>query len=265
MGQNIFIPNGGGGGGGSGSSFLTNMVADGGNEYVNYGFDEGGGEAFYSTSDYSFIVAFRVVQENIGADQYPVLRVYDNETPDVGWSIFVSGSDRVCASIDAQIFTPDTSDMPLGRVFFAILTHKGSGGSDYYLNGRYMISNSVVQAPGGSMSIEVGGGGTPTLDFVEYIGFGYIESSLSGSQVCDMYMASLDAGRVVIPAAIVDGAPYVVYNADVGLADPALWVPEFNTLLAPSLPAIPNGIATGTVITAPFHVAHSGWASVPPN
>ena len=267
MGQQVFIPHSGGGGGGAGSSFLTNMVAGGGAQYVDYGFDGGGGgEAFYTTQNYSFIVAFRVVQENLDAAQYPVLTVYDNETPDVGWNVFVSGTNRICATIDAQIFTPDVSDMPLGRVFFAILTHKNTGSSKYYLNGRFMIENNVVQnVPGNSISIVVGGGGDPTKDFVEYLGFGYIESQLSDEQVCDMYIASQDAGRVVIPDAIVDGAPYVVYNADVGFADPSLWVPEFNTLLAPSLPAIPNGIATGTVITAPFHVAHSGWADVPPN
>jgi hypothetical protein len=263
MGQNIFIPNGGGGGGG-GASFLTDLVAGNGAQYVDYGFATGG-EFFYPDGAFSTIVAFRVVQEDFDAVQIPVITVSDANSN--GWSIFISGAKKVCASLDAQIFTPDISDMPLGRVFIAILTYESGGNeANYYLNGRFMVdSNNPPAAVTLPVSFIVGGGGSPTKDFVEYLGFGYIEAELTAEQVCDVYIASQDAAKVVIPASISSETSYVIYNADTGLTNPALWVPEFNTFAAPSLPAIPNGIAAGTVITAPFHVAHSGWASVPPN
>lgn len=267
MGQNVFIPHSGGGGaGGAGTSFLTDLLSNAGANYVDYGFafPGGGGDAFYPTGDFSVIAAFRVVQENLIGELIPVLRLEDGAGK--GWTVFISGANKVCASVDAQTLTPDVCDIPLGRVFIVTLTHAAAGDTSLYINGRFLVNTNVIQpAATQPVSFLVGSSGQVSHDYIEYVGFTFASIALNDDEVAQSYMASMDAGRVVMPLAIVGANLYVTFNADVGLTPATTWVPEFNTLAAPSLPAIPNGIATGTVITAPFHVAHSGWADVPPN
>jgi hypothetical protein len=265
MGQQVFIPNSGGGGG-AGSVFLTDVVSDDGATWVDYGFalPGGGGEAFYSTDPFSAVVAFRVVQENVAGGLIPVMSVVDSGLAGGGWQFFINPTSKVSAAVAGQNLIPDVSNLPLGRVFIATLTYDGAA-ANLYLNGRFMVqTGALMPAVTNPVSIIVGGAGVPVTDFIEYIGFGYSQSLFTAAQVAAIYMASQDAGRVVFPTSTVIETPYAIYNADVGFSNLALWVPEFNVSLgAPSLPAIPSGIATGTLLTAPFHVAHSGWADVP--
>jgi hypothetical protein len=182
-----------------------------------------------------------------------------------GWKFFISPLDLISADLNTQNLIPNTSDLPLGRVFFAVLVYKTSGQASIYINGRFLVSTGAAMDPvTAPVSIIVGSSGAPNRDFIEYLGFAFIDdNALSTREVGETYIACQDAGRVAIPPALVIETNYVVYNADTGLTNLALWVPEINTMGAPSLPAIPNGIATGTLLTAPFHVAHSGWAAPP--
>lgn len=264
MGQQVFIPNSGGGA--AGSVFLTDLKV--GANFVDYGFalPGGGGEIFYPANNiFTATIAFRVVQENLASESIPLLTVVDSAG--TGWGFFINPNNKVSAQVDNQPLIPDVSNCPLGRVFIATLTHASNGDTNLYLNGRFMIqTSSTLPSVTTPVSILIGGSGSWTKDFIEYVGFGYIDSrALLDEAVATMYMASQDAGKVVFPASVVPDDNYVIYNADTGLTNTALWVPEVNTFGAPDLPAVPNGLPTGTLLTAPFHVAHSGWADVPPN
>jgi hypothetical protein len=263
MGQQVFIPNAGGAGGNNGSVFLTDLYSDG--DYVDYGFalPGGGGDVFYSGEKFSAVLVFRVVQENLLSITIPLLTVVDSAA--TGWGFFINSLSEVCAQVDAQNLIPEVCNLPLGRVFVATLTHASAGETNLYLNGRFMVQTSAPQpAVTAPVSILIGGSGAWTKDFIEYIGFGFIDGKqLEDDEVSSVYIATQDAGKLVFPATTVVGETYVVYNAATGLSNTALWVPEINTISAPDLPAVPSGIAAGTLLTAPFHPAHSGWADVP--
>lgn len=257
MGQQVFIPNGGGSSSGD-AVFLTDLF-DGGS-YVDYGLLAGGADVFYTTGfNYCIFIAFRVVQENFFSENIPIITVLDAVSN--GWRFFISTDSKVCARVDAQDFIPGTCDLPLGRVFIAALDVEVNGG-EFYLHGRRMATEGLLlTAPAvAPVTLILGGEGSWTKDFIEYIGFGYVRKFLSAEEISDVTIASQDAERIVFPASVVGAAPFVIYNAASGLSNPALWTPSQNTLGAPDLPAIPNGIPVGTLLNAPFHVAHSGWA-----
>lgn len=264
MGQQVFIPNAGSSAGG-GAVFLTDLRSGAG--YVDYGLPlpAGGADVFYTDGfNYCIFIAFRVVQENLFSENIPILTVLDAASN--GWRFFINTENKVCGGVDAVEFVPDTCDIPLGRVFIAALDVEVNGG-EFYLHGRRMNTEGLpgtvsAVAP---VTLVLGGEGSWTKDFIEYIGFGFINRFLSVDEIATVTIACQDAERIVFPASIFPGStPNVIYNAASGLSNPSLWTPSQNTLGAPDLPAIPNGVPVGTLLNAPFHVAHSGWADVPP-
>jgi hypothetical protein len=266
MGQQVFIPRGGNNSG-ENAIFLSQLYDAG--AYVDYGLPlpAGGAGVFYTTGfNYCIFVAFRVVQENTLAENIPILTVSDAASN--GWRFFINSNNKVCARADAVDFIPDTCNTPLGRVVIATLDVEVNGG-ELYLHGRQVATVALPDTVSSvaPVTLVLGGGGSWTQDFIEYVGFGFINKFLSSEEVAEAAIASQDAGRIVFPASVVGSAPFatpfVIYNASSGLADPAVWVPSQNTLGAPNLPAIPNGIPVGTLLRAPFYVAHSGWADVP--
>lgn len=261
MGQQIFIPHAGGSA--VGARFLTNLVANGGADYVDYGL-AAGGDVFFPSSitGFSAVFAFRAVQTNpvAGPQDYPLAQCVDDVGN--GWQFRISASSKIYGDISTGSLVPDRSDMPMGRVFFATLTQKNTGNGDLYINGRIVATTPCPQpALVAPVRILLGGNGTPVRNYVQYLGFAFMPSWLSSAEVSQIYEASQDARRIVFPAAIAVN-PHAIYNVETGLANTALWVPESNTMGAPNLPAINNGIAAGTLLTAPFHAAHSGWARV---
>lgn len=263
MGQQIFIPHSSGGGGGAtpDSVFLAGLYQSGA-AYVDYGL-ETGADIFYSASDFSAVLVFRIVRENVDALVYPLLEITDSDGSEV--LFFIDADSKIAVSCNGTIITPDTCELPLGRVFVVTFTRAADGSASLYLNGLYMrTETTVISAVVPPVSILFGGNGDWSENFAEYLGFAYIGSlELNADQVADIYMATQDAGRLVVPPAIVSEESFVVYNSDTGLTNIALWVPEFNTISAPDLPAIPNGLATGTLLPAPYYPAHSGWADIP--
>lgn len=264
MGQQIFIPHSGDGGGGNAGSVFLSRLYDAGNN-VDYGFalPGGGANLFYGGGDFTAVVAFRVVKDNSGAITIPVLTVVDDAG--TGWSFFINSSNRVCAQVDGQNLVPDTSDLPLGRVFIATLTHAAGGDTNLYINGRFLANTSAPQPAVTAPVSLLAGGSSWDKDYLEYIGLAFFSDKVfTADEVAAGYISSQDAGLLAFPPGIITEESYVLYNADGGLTNLALWVPEANTIAAPSLPAIPGGLPTGALLTAPFHVAHSGWSDEPP-
>lgn len=261
MGQQIFIPNGGGGGGGNGvqkSTFVTEMVST--PNFVQYGLATGG-DVFWNDVAFTAVVAFRVVQETPDESiPIPILVVVNNAgESSEDWQFQINGFNLLKAAVGNGGLDPEETYIPLGRVIFATITY-APGDAKLYLNGLLMAEAApTIAGIGGPVSIRLGTGDI-SKDYIQYIGFGFIADTLSEISVANVFIASQDDGRIVFPAADIE-APYVIYNADTGLSNLALWVPEFNTLGAPNLPAINGGIATGTLLLAPFHVAHSGYAT----
>jgi hypothetical protein len=267
MGQQIFIPNNGGGGSSSSDAvFLTNLFDEDGAGYVDYGLPSGA-DVFYTDGfNYCAFVAFRVMRENNSGVSLSLLKVVDSAGN--GWRFFINTDNKICAMVDGDIeFVPSTCDIPLGRVFIAAIDVEVSGG-EFYLHGRRMSTQGLPDtvAAVAPVSITLGGESTWNKDYIEFIGFGFINRFLEIDEVAIVTLASQDAERIVFPASIFpDSTPNVIYNAASGLSNLALWTPSQNTLGAPDLPAIPSGVPTGTLLSAPFHVAHSGWAGfVPP-
>jgi hypothetical protein len=267
MGQQIFIPNNGGGGSSSSDAvFLTGLFNEDGAGYVDYG---GDGSVFYTDGfNYCAFIAFRVMRENNSGVPLSLLTVVDGAGN--GWRFFISSDNKVCALVDAVEFVPITCDIPLGRVFIAAIDVEVNGG-EFYLHGRRMatqgLPDTVPAGPNVAITLgsDDGGESTWNKDYVEYIGFGFINRFLEIDEVAIVTLASQDAERIVFPASIFpDSTPNVIYNAVSGLSNLALWTPSQNTLGAPDLPAIPSGVPTGTLLSAPFHVAHSGWAGLVP-
>lgn len=255
MGQQVFIPHSGGGAGSAGAVFITDLLDD--VLYCNYGLLSGADIFYPGAEGFLAVIAFRVVQDDptTSAD-FPVIQVNDDSGG--GWRIKIFGS--VYGEIAGTTFSGG-GDLPLGRVFIVTLMSDAVGNSQMFVNGLVVSTDIAAQNPlTQPVQILVGPSGSTGKDFVEYIGFGFMRLSLTPEEVASIYTASQDAGRVVFPAAIAAN-PHVIYNAATGLSNLALWVPESNTLGAPDLPAIDNGIATGTLLTAPFRVAQSGWAA----
>lgn len=263
MGQQVFIPNGGGGGGGgsTGSVFLADLFQPASGS-IDYSLATGG-DVFLPIGNFSVLVAFRVVQDN-PAETINIFRAFDSSNTQ--WTFKILPDNKLVATINnSGALEPESSDLPLGRVFIAVLVRSG-GAADLYINGRLLgsagASNFLRVAP---FSVILGGNGAWARDYIEYIGFSIVAGgvALTGDQISDIYIASQDAGRVVFPSTIVP-ASYAIYNADTGLTDINLWTPEINTLGAPDLPAVPSteGLEA-SLVTAPFHAAQSGWNSAP--
>lgn len=259
MGQQLFIPKTGNDGDGRNAVFLTGLYADG--AYVDYGLSSGA-DVFYTNQIlFTACIAFRMIRENTSAENIPLLTVLDAVSN--GWRFFINTDNRICAQVNNNILVSGSDNIPLGRVCVATLSSE-VGGGELYLNGLPMDS-SIFQdiPPVYPVSLTLGGGGSWSKNFVEFIGWGYLKRFLPFGDNADLYMKIQDTGRVAFPSNVVFGEPYAVYNASDGLSNLALFTPEQpNTLGAPNLPAIPNGLATGTLLNAPFHVAYSGWADI---
>lgn len=262
MGQQAFIPNAGVGVSGGRSTFLTDLHNLAGDS-VDYVSDNAG--VFYTTQvSFTACVAFRVVQENTAGETIPILSALDDVGN--GWQFFINPASKVCAQLNASSFIPSQCDLPLGRVIFAMLTID-VGGGEFYLNGRLMESNGTLSIPPVAPVTIRFGTSSWSKDFIEYIGFGYLErflhSNISEDAPADLYMRFQDDGKISFPPSIAFGQPFAVYNASEGLANPAIFTPQPNSLGAPNLVAAPDGLPFGTLLEAPFHVAHSGWSDAP--
>lgn len=257
MGQLVFIGDNSNGPFTPNAIFLENLFESAGNT-VDYGFEDDG-EAFFSEESFTAIVAFRLMQP-AAAQRQDIVYCESNEG---GWSIFIDSNGEISGSVSGATVTPDTSDLPLGRVIVAALAYDSleGGSASLYLQGRFMGSDGgAIGESGADVTFLLGPNGTWTNDLVEYLGFAFINNALDAEEMAEVFVATQDAARVTFPADIT--GTRAVYNAVSGLSDITLWEPTINTMSAPDLPQIETGEGSVAALKdAPMHMAHSGWAA----